>query len=332
MRSVGFYKLSVALALAGLAAGIGAAADEPECTVVLHPGESLQQAVTEASPGDVICLAPGEWEENLRVEKPITVRGSGVEETIIRAADPEMPLVHITAPFGEDAPQVTVADLALGGADARHGTGVLVDDGVELLLSGSRVSRSDAAGIVLRGGAQATIRGCVVTNNADGIWIRDTAEVTIIESDLVENTDGIWVNHYAQVTVIGSTIAGNVWGMVISDWAEVTVAETDIVRNEWAGVTVAGSACAEIESCVISGNFDGVLAKDSACLTLNNTEFADNARSAVSLWEEPCLETEDDFAGIVMGAGNRIPGGADSLCTDELDFLAEEEGGELDRR
>jgi len=326
------YGAVVAVVSAGLVAGTVAMADEPECTVVVQPGDSLQQAITESSAGDVLCLAPGEWEENVRVEKPITLRGSGKGETVIRAADPEMPVVHITAAFGQEAPQVTIADLALGAPDGRHSTGLLVDDEVELLLSGSKVSRSEGAGIVLRGAAQASVRGCIVKENADGIWVRDTAQVTITESDIVDNTDGIWVNHYAVVTVADSTVGGNLWGMVISDWTEVTLEATDIAGNEWAGLTVAGSARTVIEGCVVSGNHDGVLLKDSAHVRITDTDLADNERLAVALWEEPCLEADEEFTGLLEGGGNHIPGGADSVCPEELEFLSTEEGGELDRR
>jgi hypothetical protein len=46
--------------------------------------DDLQTIITNAGPGDTICLAPGEYEyDPLYVDKPLTIVGSGIGETII---------------------------------------------------------------------------------------------------------------------------------------------------------------------------------------------------------------------------------------------------------
>lgn len=44
------------------------------CTVVT-PGESIQSAIQSASDGDVICLKPGTYEEQVTISRSVTVRG-----------------------------------------------------------------------------------------------------------------------------------------------------------------------------------------------------------------------------------------------------------------
>ncbi|MBI1744721.1 hypothetical protein HYR54_16880 [Candidatus Acetothermia bacterium] len=56
------------------------------CSIVLQPGESVQEAIDEASDGAIICLgdvgeggflplAPQRWSENLKIDKRLTLRG-----------------------------------------------------------------------------------------------------------------------------------------------------------------------------------------------------------------------------------------------------------------
>jgi parallel beta-helix repeat protein len=65
---------------AGLAVGVGVpvamAAPAEAATIVVSPGESIQAAIDQASPGDVIVVEAGVYRENLNIDKDnITLRG-----------------------------------------------------------------------------------------------------------------------------------------------------------------------------------------------------------------------------------------------------------------
>jgi outer membrane protein assembly factor BamB len=77
--------LGVALALLALATGnIGQVSIAQSCSVVLRPGDSIQNAINNVSPNSVICLTENTWQENLAITKDnLTLRGQGPSRTFI---------------------------------------------------------------------------------------------------------------------------------------------------------------------------------------------------------------------------------------------------------
>jgi hypothetical protein len=76
--------LGAALVLVALAVGnqeqSGWAQD---CTIIVSPGRSINQAINNASPGAVICLRAGTWNEAILISKPVTIIGAGQDSTFI---------------------------------------------------------------------------------------------------------------------------------------------------------------------------------------------------------------------------------------------------------
>jgi len=79
------FGLGVALALLALATGtVGQVGIAQSCTVVLRPGDSIQDAIDNVPPNSVICLTEGAWQENLTITKDnLTLRGQGPSKTFI---------------------------------------------------------------------------------------------------------------------------------------------------------------------------------------------------------------------------------------------------------
>ena len=50
------------------------AQETPEYTITVQPGESIQAAIDKAPAGAVICLSAGVWEENIKIERSLTLR------------------------------------------------------------------------------------------------------------------------------------------------------------------------------------------------------------------------------------------------------------------
>lgn len=75
MELLRYVGLAVLVSLVGLgSAGGSEGAAAQGCTVTLSPGNSIQEAINGAAPGAVICLAAGEWQENVSIEKSLTLR------------------------------------------------------------------------------------------------------------------------------------------------------------------------------------------------------------------------------------------------------------------
>lgn len=135
---------------------LGAAATAPAATLRVEPGQRIGAAIARALPGDVIEIARGRYAENLRIDKPLTLRGVG----------------HPSVSGGGrgDVIRVAAADVRIEGLIVR-------DSGADL--------GAQNAGIYLQPGAhRAWVRGCDFANVLFGLWI-EKADRVRIEDNLI---------------------------------------------------------------------------------------------------------------------------------------------------
>ncbi|MCW8874466.1 MAG: nitrous oxide reductase family maturation protein NosD, partial [Gammaproteobacteria bacterium] len=131
-------KVRLALAALLLYSGTALAA-----TWQVQPGESIQTAIDNAVPGDVVEVMRGRYQENLRIDKTLTLRG----------------LHRPTISGGQsgDTIRVTAEDVMIEGL-------IVTDSGDSL--------RDQNAGIYIRPGAhRAVVRDCDLAYNLFGLWI-----------------------------------------------------------------------------------------------------------------------------------------------------------------
>ncbi len=143
------WRRAVALALlpAALIASPATAAE-----LAVRPGESIAAAIARAQPGDVITIARGRYEENLRIDKPLTLRG--IDRPTISGA------LH------GDTIRVTAPDVTIEGL-------IVADSGGDLTAQN--------AGIYIQPGAdRATVRNCDIAYSLFGLWIEGVKDVRVL--------------------------------------------------------------------------------------------------------------------------------------------------------
>ncbi|MFE4972244.1 nitrous oxide reductase family maturation protein NosD [Kitasatospora sp. NPDC056651] len=213
----------------------------------VRPGESIQQAVDAARPGDTVQLLPGTFRGSVRITTPgLTLRGSGADSVITPGDGTENACA--TAGHGicvvgtEEQPlsDVTIDRLAVtgfrkNGIDASGTTG--------LTVIGTHVHDNAQQGISQEMSTRATIRGNHSTDNGQsGVFLANYAyreggapdtEGTVVEgNELTGNRVGVTVRRLRGLAVQRNWISGNCSGVfVVGDEGVPRAGDLDVRHN-----------------------------------------------------------------------------------------------------
>ena len=120
--------------------------------LLVRPGDSITAAIARAQAGDTITVTRGRYEENLLIDKPLTLKGLD-RPTINSALKGDT--IRITSP------DVTIENL------------IIADSGDDLTAQN--------AGIYIQPGAdRVTVRNCDIAYSLFGLWIEGVKDVRII--------------------------------------------------------------------------------------------------------------------------------------------------------
>lgn len=249
-RRVHHLAAAIAAATALTAALTGATPSGAAESGVLHlvqPGESVQQAVDAARPGDTVQLLPGTYAGSVRITTPgLTLRGSGPASVITPGTGTENACatagqglcVHGT----EQAPlaDVTIEALAVtgfrkNGIDASGTTG--------LTVRATYVHDNAQQGISQEMSTRATIIGNrSVDNGQSGVFLAnyayreggapDTGGTVVEGNELRGNRVGVTVRRLRGLAVQGNEMSGNCAGVfVVGDEGVPRAGDLDVRRN-----------------------------------------------------------------------------------------------------
>ena len=280
-----YFGLGLALALIALA-GVdsgwgGLAQDQPPCTVTLSPGQSIQAAIDQGSPGDVICLPAGEWHVyRLSIEKSLTLRGAGEGQTKIVGP------IYIWPPKR-----------------------------IEVKFEDLTVENRSSEPCIKISGAVLTIRNCTISGEKeDGLLVEGYAIVSLVNSSVSRNGGyGLFIDYYAIVSLVNSTVSGNGGsGLCVDGSASVSLVDSTVSGNGDNGLCVEGYASASLVNSTISGNGDdGLYVGGSASAIIINSDIKDNKDWGIYLYNN----------GSVAGWGNRLSGNAHDAADRDLQRL-----------
>lgn len=160
---------------------------------------TIQAAVDAANAGDTIFVSPGNYVENLKIDKQVRIwsdsRNPG--NTIVKPADPAESSVEITGD------RVTFSGFGVGDSEK---AGILLTAATNCYINNNRMQNSEY-GILLQQGAEGNnINGNIVTLNEVGIRIEGSKSNTIQDNlvaynygpgvSLEESTRNIFYNNY----------------------------------------------------------------------------------------------------------------------------------------
>jgi parallel beta-helix repeat protein len=213
---------------------------------VVHPGQSIQQAIDLASPGDLIVVRPGTYAENLRVATDrLTLLGFGAK------------LVPPANPTPNECGDSDASGICIVGS-LDPNTGAVLDYVTNITVVGFRVSNFPSTGIMAlaaknplfalnravdNGGygiarfvsTGGEISGNKTSGSAEaGIYVGDSpnANVTVVNNESFGNGEfGFFFRDSAHGKAIGNQAHDNCVGMIVLDTGSGAAHNWDISGN-----------------------------------------------------------------------------------------------------
>lgn len=302
---------------------LAVAEEAPTCRVELKPGESIQAAIDAAPDGALICLKEGRWDENIRIGKSITLRGSAEGDgSEIWGTEDANPVLWVSSAFESQTPSVTLENLVIG-----HAVGSCMDrdDGRPLC----------ASGVLAEGSSIVSLTQCKIYENGDtAITARDTAAVSVYACTVTDNRFwyAIHLRESAFLLLFNSTVSDNLGGVWVADSSTAIISDSTIADNDSQGLWVSGVGVTATRIVVSGNGGDGIQVSGRASLSLVDSTVWGNSEYGIALHGSPCYEVDQPISSSIEGSGNTIPGsnppnGKADVCPENLAFLETEEGG-----
>ncbi|MEW2625672.1 right-handed parallel beta-helix repeat-containing protein [Streptomyces sp. NPDC048106] len=268
------YAASAVAALVGTGIGLGASpAAALHQTLLVRQGESIQNAVNRAQPGDTVLVLPGTYRESVTISTPgITLRGLGASTVIEPAAKTAAPGtasktdtkatkscaeggngICVIGTKTKNVEGVTVADLKVTGFSRAGVFGMATDtmtvrrvQAVENAVWGIAQERSVRGHITdnyARGNGDAGVfLANTITEEAGSL---DTERAVIDHNRLEDNRIGVTVRRLRNLTVAENYIVGNCAGVfVVGDENKPKAGALEVAFND---VTANNKYCPKTE-------------------------------------------------------------------------------------
>ena len=192
-------------------------------TWYVNPGESIQAAVNSASPGDTIIVAAGTYNENVTVNKSLTLKGANAG--VSAGANPGTRGAEsiINGGIKISASNVTIDGFQiqggnLGSGDASCGIYILANYGGHTILNNkflgpgnSITSRGILFGYTI---SNVTVKDNEISNWCSGVYINPSSNLVFDGNYIHGNTAGIGSDGISNMTVQNNNFVGNTegWG------------------------------------------------------------------------------------------------------------------------
>ncbi|MFJ3581969.1 nitrous oxide reductase family maturation protein NosD [Streptomyces sp. NPDC090127] len=218
---------TLACTVAVVATGLGAAPSSAARTLhQVQPGESIQQAVDAARPGDTIVLSPGTYRESVTITTSnLTLRGSGGSPAVLVPGDAKA--ADVCAKAGHGICVTGTADRPVEGVTVRSLT---LRDFTRNGLWASRTDRLKVKGVIAEGNGnwgiaqERSVRSVLSHNiardNGDaGLFVSNTTDT---EQGAID-TQGTVVSH--------NRLSGNRIGLTVRRLRNLTVDHNEATGN-----------------------------------------------------------------------------------------------------
>ncbi len=262
---------------------------------------TIAEAIAQAQPGDTVAILPGEYEENLLVDKDITLLGAGAaEEIVVRPAQPDEPVIRID---GGDATLTGFTVTGPGGGVEVVASQAVIDQMVfrdagqrSWRFTGSGWEESDSArpSILVELFAEATITNNLLDGGGD-IEVQRSSTALIEQNELSNGPSIALMDATGETVVRGNTItASGVFSIESASPTDLLI-EGNVIRQRDPGIAIlAFDLDGTIRGNTIEGANVGIQIVDRTTATIvDNTIDAVGVAFEIHEGVEPTISGND---------------------------------------
>jgi parallel beta-helix repeat protein len=209
--------------------------------------KSINQAVAAASSGDIIYMKPGIYDEEVTVDKTITIKPLTGEKGII----------------------------LLDGSDKEIGIKIAADG---CSIEGLTLKNYTQAGIMIESNGN-TIRNCQFVNDAPGVMIKGSAQNTIEGNSMRDCKSGVVSWSGASQNVISkNNIEGGMASIILKDVGKDSILDNELSKGS-VGIAVENSSTIRISTNIIKDSIlFGINLYNTSDCTLTDNIYSGNKR------------------------------------------------------
>ena len=294
---------AVGLSVAGVATAYETEQTTPEGDIIVSPGESIQEAIDEANPGETVLVESGVYEQSITVDKNITLNAT---DAALLGEDISGPAIEIGSDdavvqgweinsYSDYAVTIDADNVSIENIDAVSTDGItttsddiasVIFDGVsvtdapsgpgldieadQIELSNGTFENNDEQGVILDG-QDIYVENATSNSNSGGMWVEDEHgfDITVAEGGVT----------LVDVTAIDNAAEGiNIVEDTVSiDETDVTVDGATLDDNSDNNLRVAGVDTVNISNVEASGSDgDDGLRVDATEIKVTDSTFENN--------------------------------------------------------
>jgi len=221
-RSIAMVVVAAALVEVLAAAGVVSGAEWD-----VYLGESIQTAIDDAGAGDTIYVHAGTYDENVDVDKRVTLIGDGADVVTVRAADEGDHVFNVTADY------VDISGFNVTGATEWDRGGICLNDVNKCTISNNTAS-GNCYGIYLSSSSNNNLTNNTAnSNNYGGIRLWSSNN-----NNLTNNYGGIRLWSSNNNILLGNTASDNSRGIDLYFSSNNTLTHNTANSNNYDGIWI----------------------------------------------------------------------------------------------